>query len=226
MSSADNSPRSQFRFFDPSDDEAHLLEEEREIVPTSVICAHMDPFYNECRAYGRLVEKELNGTIAVRCYGYLTLPATIEDELHEKFDVVNWDRPDEEYERPTSERQPLRAIVKELVREDLTFTAKYLNKMLRHLKHLRRVGIYPGDVRARNYRAGLLIDFSCAMTKPHDLFQTRPEWNVSYIQSQDLLNFDSMVSDERLSTWIMATPNREYLKKLRRPPESSKTFDW
>lgn len=186
----------------------------------------MDPFYNECRAYGRLVEKELNGTIAVRCYDYLTLPATIEDELHKKFDVVNWDRPDEEYESPISERQPLRAIVKELVKEDSTFTAKDLNKMLRHLKHLRRFGIYPGDVRARNYRAGLPIDFSCAMTEPHYLFQTRPEWNVPYIQSQDFLNFDSMVIDEKLSTWIRATPNREYLKKLRRPPESSKTFDW
>lgn len=43
--------------------------------------AYMDPFYNECRAYGRLEEANLNGKVAVRCHGYMTFPAEYEEEL-------------------------------------------------------------------------------------------------------------------------------------------------
>ena len=203
-----------------------MLDEERESIPISRIHAHMDPFYNECRAYGRLVEAGLNGKIAVRCYGHLTLPAAIEDELDQKFEVDTWDRPDEDFDKSVSERQPLRAIVKELIRNDLSFTAKDVNKMLRHLKRLRQLGIYPMDVAARNYRAGLLIDFSAAMTEPHYLFETRPEWHVSMLQQDDLFLFDRMIEDAKLGTWVRATPNPEYLQKLRRPPQKPKTFKW
>jgi hypothetical protein len=34
----------------------------------------MDLFFNECRAYGRLIDKKINGKVAVR-YGYLMIPA-------------------------------------------------------------------------------------------------------------------------------------------------------
>ena len=203
-----------------------MLEEEKETISISLIRAHMDPFYNECRAYGRLAEAGLDGIIAVRCYGYLTLPAAIEDELEGKFDVATWDRPEEDFDKSISERQPLRAIVKELIRDDRPFIAKDVNKMLRDLKRLRRLGVYPIDVRARNYRAGLLVDFSAAMTEPHYLFKIQPKWHVSKLQGDDLLNFDKMTEDAKLGTWVRATPNHDYLQKLRRPPQKPKTFKW
>ena len=216
----------QFKFYDDSEDKENLSEEEREIFSISLINEHMDPFYNECRAYGRLAEKGLNGKIAVRSYGHLTLPAAIEDELERKFDIATWDRPGEDLEKSVSKRQPLRAIVKELIRNDLPFTAKDVKKMLRHLKRLRQLGIYPMDVRARNYRAGLLVDFSAAMTEPHYLFEKRPEWYIATLQRDDLLLFDKMIEDAKLDTWVRATPNYEYLEKLRRPPRKPRTFKW
>ena len=54
---------------------------EEESIPDDILQAHMDPFYNECRAYGRLEEANLNGKVAVRCQGYMTFPAEYEEEL-------------------------------------------------------------------------------------------------------------------------------------------------
>ena len=38
-----------------------------------------DPFYNECRAYGRRIDSGVNGKVAVRCHGHLGIPAAREE---------------------------------------------------------------------------------------------------------------------------------------------------
>jgi hypothetical protein len=53
-----------------------------------------------------------------------------------------------------------------------------------------------------------------------------PRWHVSTLQQDDLLDFDQMIEDAKLDSWVRATPNPEYLKKLRRPPQEPKTFKW
>lgn len=180
----------------------------------------MDPFDSECRAYGRLVEANVNGMVAVGCHGHLTLPAEIEDQLRRDFNVDNWDRLDEEYSRPISKREPFRAIVKDLVTEDVSFTPKIAKKMLRDLKRIRKFGVYPMDVRARNYKGGLLVDFSIAMTEPHYLFLIKPLHQVISYKRDDLLSFDGMMEDEGVASWQRALPNPEYCAKLR--PRKSK----
>lgn len=175
----------------------------------------MDPFYSECRAYGRLIDANLNGKVAVRCHGYLNVPAEIEEELRREFNVVNWQRPDHEYFTPVSKREPFRAIVKDLVMEDVSFTQKIVRKMLRDLKTIREFGVYPMDVRARNYKGGLLVDFSIAMTEPHYLFLINPLHQVITYKRDDLLSFDGMMEDEGVATWERALPNPEYCAKLR-----------
>jgi hypothetical protein len=40
----------------------------------------------------RLEENNPNGTTAVRCYGYVTVPAEEEEQLQRKFQVWDWDR--------------------------------------------------------------------------------------------------------------------------------------
>lgn len=81
-------------------DRAGLVTEENNLVPNDLLHAHMDPFFNECRAYGRLIEASQNGKIAVRCYGHMSIPADKEEELSQKFNIQAWDRPGEEYARP------------------------------------------------------------------------------------------------------------------------------
>ncbi len=134
----------------------------------------MDPFYNECRAYGRIIEAGLNGKVAVRCYGHMSIPAEEEEGLKKRFGIDSWDRPGEEYAKLPRRRQPFRAIVKDPVQKDVKMTERVARKMLRDLKRIRKVGVYPMDIQARNYKAGFVLDFSVAMTYPHFLFDTRP----------------------------------------------------
>lgn len=79
---------------------------------------YFDSFYNECRAYGKLVEAKLNGEVAVRCHGYLMLSHEQEDELDRRFGITDWNRPIEQYDMSPSKRPLLRAIVKNLILED------------------------------------------------------------------------------------------------------------
>lgn len=175
----------------------------------------MDPFYNECRAFGRVMEANLNGKIAVHCYGYIIVPADKEEELERDFGVNDWNRPEVEYAKPSSQRQSFRAIVKELIHHDPPFTAKLLKKTLRDLKKIRRLGVYPMDVQARNYKDGLLLDMSVAMTKPHFLFDIKPEWQVSFFKRNDLIQWEKMVRDAGILVWKRALRNKDYCAKLR-----------
>ena len=226
MSGIDISHR-QFKFYDDEEDRENLAPQDKKHVTIDLLHAHMDPFYKECRAYGRLIDAEVNGEIAVRCHGYLTIPAIVEDELRKKFQVDMWNRSDDEYDKPVSKREPLRAIVKDLISNDVEFVEKDVYRMLKHLKHLQRLGVYPMDVRSRNYRAGLLVDFSAAITEPHYLFKTRSAPQISKYKREDLLLFDRMIKDSGIEfSKFRATANQEYKEKLRPPPEVPKTFIW
>lgn len=197
-----------FRFYDDEEDRGGLIRGENDLVSTSLFHAHMDPFYNECRAYGRLIERGENGKIAARCYGHTTISAEREEELYRKYGVEDWGR-------LAGDGQPIRAIVKEFIQDDNPLTHEVAKKILRDLRKMRKMGVYPMDVRARNYKAVLLVDMSIAMTTPHYLFKIRSRWQIEMLQGQDLAMFDSMISDEGVVPLVRALPNEEYCTKLR-----------
>ena len=205
----------QFKFYDIDEDRAGLLDRENELVSDDLLHAHSDPFYNECRAYGRLEEKKLNGKVAVRCHGYLPISAAKEEQLEREFDIGDWDRPGDEYDKPVSQRQPLRAIVKDLIMNDVPLTAKVADKMLADLKRMRRNGIYPGDIVLRNYKAGLLIDFSTARTEPFFLFNLRPGRQTQIIKDADLYMWEQIRKENELNTQKRAVRDEEYCTKFR-----------
>ncbi len=206
----------QFKFYDTEDERGCLLDIENDLVSDDLLQAHSDPFYNECRAYGRLEEKKLNGKVAVHCYGYIAISADKEEQLERDFEVVDWDRPGDEYDEPVSQRQPFRAIVKDLVLEDIPLTAKMADKTLRDLKRIRRVGVYPGDIRSRNYKAGLLIDFSTAITEPYYLYNLRPGRHTQMSKNTDLYMWEDMRKENELNTRLRAVRDEEYCAKFRR----------
>ena len=175
----------------------------------------MDPFFNECRAYGALIDDNLNGKVAVHCHGYLMIPATKEAELQQRFGVTAWARPKEEYAKPARQRQPFRAIVKDLVTEDVPMTAKVAKKMLADLRKIRKHKVYNMDICARNYKGGLLIDFSVAITEPHYLLVIKPPWRQRMYKEDDLYAFDNMLVEAGLEFFDRATVNDEYKAKLR-----------
>ena len=214
----------EFKFYDDGEDVAALLNYQKEYLSLDTLHAHSDPFYNECRAYGRLKEKGLDGEVSIRCHGYTTVPATMEPILEDRFNVSDWDRDD--YDKPIKERAAFRAIVKDLVREDPPLNHRLLKKMLKDLAKIREQGVYPLDIMRRNYKGGLLVDFSNAMTEPHYLFDIQPEWQMKSYKNQDLFQFDSMVEDERVKTSLRALPKLETLMKLRPRGHLQEKYGW
>ena len=103
-------------------DRAGLVDQENGAGPVDLPHAYMDPFFNGCRAYGRLDEANQNGKIAVCSHGHMSIPAEMEQELARRFDIQTWDRPSEDYAKPVSKRQPFRAVVKDLIREPTQLT--------------------------------------------------------------------------------------------------------
>ena len=161
------------------------------------------------------MEKQLNGKVAVRCHGYITIPAEREDELRQDFQIDDWNRPRNEYAKASKRRQPFRAIIKDLVTEDLPLTERVLKKILKDLKKMLKVGVYPMDVVARNYKRGLLIDFDVSLTTPHYLFYIKPPWRVSRYMRSDLISWQKMVKEQGITMTQRAIRNVEYCRKHR-----------
>ena len=188
-------------------------------IPIETIRFHTDPFYNECRAYGRLIESDVNGKVAVRCYGHLAIPAAREEELARRFEVDAWDRPEDDSYLPVAKQQPLRAIVKDLVEHDGPLTEENLIRMRRDLIKMHRLGVYPQDVLERNYGSGLLLDFSIAITKPHWVFEMKRQCWIDSMKNDDMKSLKRIMLDSGVKTWQRAVRNREYCMKLRGCPE-------
>lgn len=202
----------QFRFYDIAEDEFGL--DESEIEDPDLI-SQVDPFFAECRAFGRIKEKHGNGILAVECLGYLHLPAKQEAEMNQKFHGLDWDRPKEEYEMEPSERTPFRAIVKRFVSSQTEWNATTARKVKRNLKALNAVGVYVFDVEHRNFVGGQLVDLSASWTEPHVLFRTRHPREVQSRRETDLARFDEMMEELQIHNAPRALPNRQYTAKLR-----------
>lgn len=196
-----------------------MSKRELEEIPIETIRFHTDPFYNECRAYGRLIEYDVNGKIAVRCHGHMAISAAREEELARRFEVYAWDRPRDDSKLPVSKRQPFRAIVKDLIEDDRPLNEKQLIKMRKDLLKMHKLGVYPQDARDRNYGGGLLLDFSIAITKPHWIFKTKRSWWINMMIKDDMNMLQAVMLESGVKTWQRAVRNREYCMKLRGCPD-------
>ena len=81
------------------------------------------------------------------------------------FSACDWNRPKKEYNLPIEERQPFRAIVKDLVRNKITI--RHISRMREDLFTLQAMGVLVQDIEKSNYCNGKLVDFSLCWTSPH-----------------------------------------------------------
>ncbi|KAI9762472.1 MAG: hypothetical protein M1840_001232 [Geoglossum simile] len=155
-------------------------------IPSDTITPQVDPFFAECRAFGRLIQCGLNGDIGVHCYGYIKLPVEFESMINRSKAARSiggfcWDRPSqgELSQGGPSQLEPFRGIVKELLSGD-PFTSEMVEKMGADLLKLSNIGVYPIDVKEDNYRGGRLTDFSASWTYPHVMlsFQGHPAFAI------------------------------------------------
>ena len=178
----------------------------------------MDPFYAECRAYGRIKSKSRKRDIAVPCHGYVPVPADEEPNLLRRFQVSEWDRPEDEYSLDIASRQPFRALVKDLVLEDPPLSAALLKDMREDIIALNKSGVYVMDVVERNYKGGLLVDFGAAWTTPHCMMKIHSARVLKTYLESDMHSFNYLVrkSGVKLDESILIGPNPEFKNKLRR----------
>ena len=167
-----------------------MSEEELRIIFIEIIRFQTDPFYNECCAYDRLTECHVNGKIAVRCHGHMPISDAREEELDRRFAVYAWSRPEGDSELSVSKRQSFRAIVKDLIEDDLRLNEKQLIKM-------HNLGVYPQDVQERNHGGGLLLDFSIAITKPYWVFETKMSWWIRTLKNRDMNMLQVIILDSK-----------------------------
>lgn len=137
---------------------------------------YVDPFYAECRAYGRFHETG-HDELALKCYGYVLLDEKHEQALRDKEDregsVVLY-RPF--YVHADEEQLRVRYIVKELG-SPLGLTQNMAYRLLDDVKSLHQLGIAGLDLRLEQLINGKIADFSMAMTFPH--FVMSPQLNPS-----------------------------------------------
>lgn len=109
--------------------------------------------------------------------------------------------------------QPFRALVKKLV--DTKATVVRPAKMLRDLKKLREIGVFTRDIYARNYKKGLLVDFSIAWTEPFWLMSLIKGGQLVFRKNSELFRFDEMIRAEGIKTTVRATRDWQYCRRLR-----------
>lgn len=225
--------RIKFKFFDAEGFRWEIPSVYGEEVSDETLTFHSDPFFAECRAYGKInkyyedmddkarrrhqrIRPEPGSAkkkqLAVPCYGYITVAAEYEKMLQKKFDVWEWDRSEEE-ELGEIAKRPFRALVKELV----TSPVSVLNprRMLGDLKKLRKLEIFARDIYARNYKAGFLVDFSVAWTAPHWCLEVLGPYQRKSGTNSELGLFDLMIEEEGIKTSVRATRSWRYCRKLR-----------
>ncbi|KAI1753886.1 hypothetical protein F4782DRAFT_496185 [Xylaria castorea] len=241
-----------FKFYDIVDARYGITGLLRQNLSDETLTFHSDPFFAECRAYGRinqyyegLRDKTRRGPrgsrprrsrpgprdvqirqLAVPCYGYMTLAAEYEKMLGDKFGVWDWNRLEREDSRQIT-KTPFRCLVKQLIPSQVSILNP--RRMLGDLKQLRKIGILTRDIYARNYKAGLLVDFSVAWTKPHWCWEGLGPYQRECEEKSELCLFDAMIKSEEIKTTVRATRNGEYCQKLRSydiPDCSEASTEW
>ncbi|EPE29835.1 hypothetical protein GLAREA_00995 [Glarea lozoyensis ATCC 20868] len=210
-----------------------------ELAPINLktIAHHKDPFYSECRAFGRLKETGRED-LAVHCYGYIITNSKHEEDVCRQFRISNWDRSEQD------EGKPVRAIVKELVRSEQMYVPKMVPRMMRELRDLNGLGIQVWDVKDDMYLGGVLIDLSQARTVPHiQLDLEAGIWKRDRILGEgnyDYECFDAYIIDEWNDhhdehIWDRFEPNSTFRSRLRSsakgPPKQTNLpfaalYDW
>ncbi|KAK2593437.1 hypothetical protein QQS21_008854 [Conoideocrella luteorostrata] len=168
--------------------------------PLDTAAFYTDPFYRECRAYGRIHEairrRELKADVAVACHGYFFLQTKDQQILNNHNIDLRLDMVDLDYQSATIGGCRPRAIVKDLASSDSGVTGKNLGRLLHNLSRLNRAGVYNSDIHLNNYKDGKIIDFGSSWTEPNPLLDAWGKITNWLEKMGDRIRFDEMVTKE------------------------------
>lgn len=132
---------------------------------------YIDPFFAECRAFGRLQETG-HEDLAIKCHGYIMLDKKYEEiiapQLRKTHDILAYRS---FYHEPTEPAPPIRCIVKDLG-APTRLNQKLVWKLFEDVKKLHQLGIFHLDLKMEQLIDGKIADFSIAKTMPHFITNT------------------------------------------------------
>lgn len=185
------------------------------------ILYYTDPFFAECRAYGRIEEASeklgIKDQLAVKCHGYIYLGEDDKRRLQKMGLDLRTDVLDENLLRALEGGGRVRAIVKDLALAQTSVNSKNVRAALDRVRKLNELKIYDRDIRAENFVGGKLVDFGSSWTEPHIILDALEPDDIEDSRLEDMVMFDDMIEEEGIKTKpkLQAVPNVEYRKKLR-----------
>ncbi|KAH7321024.1 kinetochore Sim4 complex subunit FTA2-domain-containing protein [Stachybotrys elegans] len=210
-----------FKFFNPRSTEPFWGPVVGRDTPLDTAAYYSDPFFAECRAYGRInkavKQRKLRGDVAIPCHGFLFLQKRDEEAL-DRYDLdFNLDNVDLDYQNSTVAGCRLRAIVKDIASSDPGVGTQNLGRILSGISALNKAKVYSHDIQLDNFRDGRLVDFGCSITEPHLFLKALNEASASGYREADRVQFDNMVVMEKIPNpkQIRALPDPKYTQKLR-----------
>ncbi|KAI3338388.1 kinetochore Sim4 complex subunit FTA2-domain-containing protein [Ustulina deusta] len=208
------------KFFDPEDTqsfwEAHLGDS----YPPEKIIFYTDPFYAECRAFGRIQQAYDNQEIhhrrvlAVKCHGYMFLKKNDQLALEKKGCYFGADLLDDKILRASGGNGRVRVIVKDL-EPDVGLNARKIRKAFERVYALNQLKIYNRDVRAANFVNCRLVDFGLSWTQPHEILEALAKDESRDEKLGDRVMFNDMIAVEGIKTRLNVLPDTGYWTKLR-----------
>ncbi|KEY67811.1 hypothetical protein S7711_10811 [Stachybotrys chartarum IBT 7711] len=210
-----------FKFWDPESAKYFWGPYLGRSTPLDTAAYCMDPFYAECRAYGRIedaiAKKKLRRDVTVPCYGFMHLQEA-DERMLESFDVdLELDTVDPIYQQSTIGGYKVRAIVKHLASSEHGVNSKSLARILSGIKQLNANKIYNRDIRQDNYKDSKIIDFGSSWTEPHGILDKMQKRAAESTRMTDKVQFDQMVMEEEIPNpkGYRGMPDSKYKSKLR-----------
>lgn len=218
-----------FKFFNPEDTRFFWGPLFEDSFSSQTVAFHTDPFFAECRAYGRIKEAQDKGVlkeqVAIPCLGYILLQDKHRMTLEESGIDLEEDCLDDDVQQTPEaidQARPVRAIVKELASQDSGVNSSTVRRILKDIKTLNKLEIFNRDIRRENFRGGKLIDFGSSWTEPHCFMGSADTDEPGETRVRDLVMFDDMIESEGLKTNVRAMPNWVYCRKLRSQSKKAK----
>ncbi|KAF4461992.1 hypothetical protein FALBO_11199 [Fusarium albosuccineum] len=191
-----------FKFHDPRSDDHFWKPLVGAEIGLQTVAYYTDPFYAECRAYGRIQEAikkgDLKPDIVVPCHGFFFLDER-DDEILQSRDIdLEAHQVDLEYQRATPGGYSPRAIVKDLASTDPGVNRANQSRILSNLVRLNSQKVFNMDIRLDNYRDGKLVDFGSSWTEPHILLDALDDEAADESRLADRTKFCQMLENEKI----------------------------
>ncbi|KAI1112847.1 kinetochore Sim4 complex subunit FTA2-domain-containing protein [Nemania sp. NC0429] len=216
-----------FKFSHPKLDQIYqdfILERE---LPLNQAIWYTDPFYAECRAYGRIREgfesRLVTEQTAVKCHGYLLLNKNDARWLRKEGIDLDDELLDQELRGAMGGDTRVRAIVKRLEKNTTVIHAGNIRKAWRSVRLLNdRLKIYNMDIKADNFIGSRLVDFGSSWTEPHKLLEFLEEKREKMGKSlrlKDKVNFEEMIEEEEIRTRLQVFAKSKHQLRSKGEPE-------